>query len=135
VRYLIDTNVVLRFLRDDHKAHSPAAKALFERAAAGECTLVVTDLIIAEAVWVLVSFYKAKRVDVADALAGIINQPGIECAGQPMILDALERFRATKLDFADCYLIARSATTGHAIASFDSDFGKIKGVRWVRPVD
>ena len=35
IAYLLDTNVILRFLRDDHAQHSPAARALFSDACNG----------------------------------------------------------------------------------------------------
>ena len=54
---------LLRFLLDDHSELSQAAAGLFQQAADGngKCLLILTDLGVAEAVWVLTSYYKLKR--------------------------------------------------------------------------
>src|SRR5579884_4016653 len=49
------------FLTGDHPKHSPRSRKLFARAAAGEVTLVLTDLALAETAWVLQSFYSLAR--------------------------------------------------------------------------
>ena len=49
-KYLLDTNVLLRFLLGDHDELSPKAVRLFQQAANRECLVILTDLGIAEAV-------------------------------------------------------------------------------------
>ena len=71
-KYLLDTNVLLRFLLDDHPELSRAAARLFQQAADEKCLLILTDLCIAEAVWVLTSYYKIERQKVADSLAKLL---------------------------------------------------------------
>jgi len=133
MRCLIDTNVLLRFLRGDDPALSPRARALFESAAAGTYQLVLTDLVLAEVVWVLASHYKTKRQDITDALLRLIVQPGIECTNPAIVTDALHRFRAVNVDFTDCFLAAHAVASNNSVASFDADFRKFKGVKLVRP--
>ena len=70
-KYLLDTNVLLRFLLDDHAELSQAAAGLLQQAADGKCLLILTDLGVAEAVWVLTSYYKLERQAVAESLAKI----------------------------------------------------------------
>jgi predicted nucleic acid-binding protein len=60
-KYLLDTNVLLRFLLGDHDELSPKAVRLFRQAANRECLVILTDLGIAEAVWVLTSYYKLQK--------------------------------------------------------------------------
>ena len=79
-RLLLDTNVIIRFLTGDHPAHSPRSRSLFTRAAAGDVTLLVTDLALAETVWVLQSFYKLDRGAIAAALKDLIGSAGIAIA-------------------------------------------------------
>lgn len=52
-RYLVDTNVLLRFLLADSEKLSPRAKDFFVRAEHGEWEVVLTDVGIAEATWVM----------------------------------------------------------------------------------
>ena len=124
-KYLLDTNVLLRFLLDDHPELSRAAAGLFQQAADEKCLLILTDLGIAEAVWVLTSFYKLERQKIAESLAKLLLKAGVYCPTLEPVLDALARFKATNCDFFDCYLAAQAASSGVAIASFDKDFEEI----------
>ena len=127
-KYLLDTNVLLRFLLDDHPELSRAAAGLFQQAADGKCLLILTDLGVAEAVWVLTSYYKLERKTVAEILAKMIVKAGIQCPTQESVLDALARFKASNCDFFDCYLAAQASASGVAIASFDKDLKKFEDV-------
>lgn len=127
-KYLLDTNVVLRFLLSDHDALSPIAVRLFQRAADRECLLILTDLGVAETVWVLTSYYKLARKPVAIILAKLLVQAGVHCPDLDAVLDALARFETTSCDFYDCYLAVQSVASSVGIASFDKDFAKFKDV-------
>lgn len=127
-KYLLDTNVLLRFLLNDHEDHSPLAADIFRQAVTGKCVLILTDVAIAEAVWVLTSFYKIDRRNTADKLVKVINSTGIKCPNREQMLDALSRFKATNCDFFDCYLAAMASDSGYHVASFDQGFKKFKDV-------
>lgn len=130
-RYLLDTNVLLRFLRNDHVRFSPAARALFSDASDGKCVLVLTEVAVAEAAWVLESYYKTRRAEIAEALHKLVISAGVRCIKQEEMLDALSRFASTKCDFLDCYLAALAAASGDFVATFDKDFDRFDDVkRW-----
>jgi predicted nucleic-acid-binding protein len=116
-KYLLDTNVLLRFLLDDHPQLSRAAAGLFQQGADGQCLLILTDLCIAEAIWVLTSYYKLERQRVAESLAKMIVKGGVQCPTLEPTLDALARFKNSNCDFFDCYLAAQATASG-----FDSLF-------------
>lgn len=128
-KYLLDTNVLLRFLLGDHEELTPIAGRLFQQAADRECLLILTGLGIAEAVWVLTSYYKIERKLVADNLAKIAVKAGVVCPELESVLDALGRFKATNCDFYDCYLAAQASASGVGIATFDKDFAKFADVQ------
>jgi predicted nucleic acid-binding protein len=127
-KYLLDTNVLLRFLLGDHEELSPKAVRLFQQAADRECLVILTDLGIAEAVWVLTSYYKLQKKPVAESLAKLLVRAGVHCPDLEGVLDALARFKSTNCDFYDCYLAAQGVAAGLTIASFDKDFTKFKDV-------
>ena len=132
-KYILDANVLIRFLRGDDAVQSPAAKELFSQAQQGDCALVLTDLCVAETVWILTSFYRQDRQTVAKVLLQVLGQPGLECPQQTVLRDALRRFQTGKADFIDCYFAAYGASTGLAVASFDRDFKQFKDVDWLEP--
>ena len=132
-RLLLDTNVIVRFLTGDHPAHSPRSQKLFARAAAGEITLVVTDLALAETAWVLQSFYSLDRDAVAGALKDLIESAGIEVQNKATLLSALRHFAQTDVNFVDAYRAAIAAVESLAVASFDRGFDQFTGVKRVEP--
>lgn len=132
-RLLLDTNVIVRFLTGDHPVHSPRSRKLFARAAAGDVTLVVTDLALAETVWVLQSFYSLDRDAITAALKGLIESRGIEIRNKAILLGALRNFAQTDVDFVDAYHAAIAAAESVGIMSFDRDFDQFAGVKRVEP--
>ena len=132
-RLLLDTNVIVRFLTGDHLAHSPRSRSLFARAAAGDVTLVVTSLELAETVWVLQSFYKLDRPAIAAAFKDLIESGGIEVQNKASLLSALRNFAQTDVNFVDAYHAAIAVAESIAIASFDRDFDQFAGVKRVEP--
>ncbi|MYH18527.1 MAG: type II toxin-antitoxin system VapC family toxin [Gemmatimonadetes bacterium] len=131
MKFLLDTNVLLRFLRDDHPNHSPAAQSLFSDASDGKCVLVLTEVAVAEAVWVLESFFRTRRTDIAEGLSKVITCAGVRCMRQFEMIDALNRYAYTNCDFLDCYLAALAAASGDHVATFDRDFDRFDDVkRW-----
>jgi predicted nucleic acid-binding protein len=132
-RLLVDTNVIVRFLTGDHPVHSPRSRKLFGRAAAGDLSLVVTDLTLAETVWVLQSVYSLDRDAITAALKDLIEFAGIEVQNKAILLSALRNFAQTDVDFVDAYHAAVATAGSLGIASFDRDFDQFAGVKRVEP--
>lgn len=128
-RLLIDTNLIVRHLAQDHEKHAKAAAKLFEACDRGDVVLVVLPEVLAECVFVLESFYKHARANIAVALAELMSSPGVETDAPALRLDALSRYGKTNVHFVDCVLAA-SAAAGHTpVATFDQDFRKFADVR------
>lgn len=131
-RYLLDTNILVRFLVGDGK-NAEQAFDVFQKAEDGDCILVITDIALAEAVWVLRSYYEIPRKTLAATLIDILRKPGIDCPTVEYLTDALLRYQASKIDFIDCYLAALSKKHSCGIASFDRDFRKFKDIELWNP--
>ena len=132
-KYLLDTNVLVRFILGDHNTLSPAARKLFGEACDGKCALILTEVAVAEAVWVLHSFYNIKRNPITEWLSKVILSAGVRCMKRDEMLDALNRFASTKCDFLDCYLASLAAASGDHVATFDKDFEQFDDVRRWEP--
>jgi len=128
-RRLVDTNLIVRYLVQDHKKHAKAAGRLFDACDRGEVVIVVLPVVLAECVFVLESFYEHPRGDIASALAKFISSPGVEISGAAIHLDALRRYGKTNIHFVDCLIAATAAAEGTLVATFDQDFRKFTDVR------
>jgi len=128
-RRLADTNLIVRYLVQDHEKQAKAAGKLFDACDRGEVIVVVLPSVLAECVFVLESFYERPRGDIAGALASLISSPGVEISGLAIHLDALGRYGRTKIHFVDCLIAATAAAEDTPVASFDRDFRKFADVR------
>jgi len=128
-RKLVDTNLIVRYLVQDHEKHARAATKLFESCDRGEVAIVVLPTVLAECVFVLQSFYNHPRADIVLALSRFISSPGVEIDDVANYLDALQRFKQTKVHFVDCVIAAWAAAKDMPVATFDHDFRKFGDVR------
>ena len=130
---ILDTNVVLRFLLADHPKHSPKSKQLFELAEAGSIRLYLSEIIVAELVWTMDSFFEFSRDRIATILRGLLLHDGVVMDEKETLLVALERFAEVNVDFADCHAAALSLKRNQIVASYDKDFKKFKDIDWKTP--
>ncbi len=131
--FILDANVVLRFLLADDPSQSPQARGLFVLAEAGRVRLRLSHVAVAELVWVLSSFYDFARQDIGVKLRGLLLHKGVEVDEQELLLNALDRFSRVNADFPDCYAAALASRSDLPIASYDRDFRKFPDVTCMKP--
>jgi predicted nucleic-acid-binding protein len=96
--------------------------------ASGE-QLLLADLVLAECVFVLESFYELDRSRVSTLMRASIGHPSIETVDPGSLLRALEVYETERLDFAEAYLVAQAEATGVGeIASFDRAIDRVGSV-------
>ena len=126
----VDTNVLVRHLTGDPPEMARRATALL---ASGEHVLLA-DLILAECVYVLESFYDVPRERVAEMMRAAIALPTIETVDPTSLLRALEVYEVERLDFAEAYLVAQAeATDVGTIVSFDRSIDRVDSVKRREP--
>lgn len=126
----VDTNILVRHLTGDPPAMARRATAYLR----SEPDLLLTDLIAAETVYVLESFYEAPRADVAQAVRSLIAFDSITCVDPALLLRAVEVYELDRIDFAEAYLVASAESTGVLrIASFDRSIDRVSTVKRVEP--
>jgi predicted nucleic acid-binding protein len=128
-RRLVDTNLIVRYLVQDHEKHARAAGKLFDACDRGDVEIVVLPVVLAECVFVLESFYQHARADIASALGRLISSPGVEISEVTVNLDALNRYKGTRAHFVDCLIAATAVAKDMPVSTFDQDFRKFVGVR------
>lgn len=96
---------------------------------AGEGPLLLADLVLAECVYVLESFYEVGRARVAELMRAAIALASIETVGTSVLMRALEVYELDRLDFAEAYLVAQAEATGIGeIVSFDRSIDRVASV-------
>jgi predicted nucleic acid-binding protein len=126
---LLDANLIIRYFLDDDHAKADAVEQLL---ASGE-ELWLPDVVIAEIVWVLASYYKLSRFDIAERIESLISLKNIK-ANKLLIFTAISYYCEFNLDWVDAYLAAYARENRLAyIYSYDQDFDKLKQIKRVEP--
>lgn len=135
---LADGNIFLRFLRNDHLEHSPAAKQVIEQAVAGEIVLRVPEIVVADVFYTLTApVMKIPRATAARQLSALLQQPGIDVENRTRIFDILSLCETKNIDYGDAALITVAQSTAQPlpILSFDQDFRKEPSVTAFSPLE
>ena len=132
-RFLLDTNLLLRFLSGQPLAQAEAVKRLFSQAAAGEVILDDSPIIVAEAYYTLTSFYGVDRKTAAEQISLLIQQHGVRLRDADQVFGALRLLQTANVGFADAFLAAGAMAEKVPVASFDRDLDKLRGMTRFEP--
>ena len=126
----VDTNILIRHLTGD----PPGQAARATRFLAEADDLLLADLIVAEVVYVLESFYEVERARVAEMVRAIIAFDAVRVVDEELILRAVEVYEVERLDFAEAYLVASAERSGvDTVASFDRSIDRVTTTRRIEP--
>jgi predicted nucleic acid-binding protein len=132
VNAFIDTNVIVRHLTGDPPDLAERATKFLAAAAPGELRLA--DLVLAEVVYVLESFYQVPRVQVAEYARAVVAFPAIRADDQAILMRAIQVYEKDRLDFTDAYLVAIAERSGVGVmASFDKAIDRVDTIQRLVP--
>lgn len=116
---LIDANVILRYLLDDHEDLSPKAAQILESSEA-----VLLPEVACEVVYVLQKVYKVSRPQIQEHLSALVISQLVHVAQTDVLLQALQCYAETALDFVDALLWAHHAVAREEVLTFDKGLSK-----------
>lgn len=109
----LDTNIVLRFLLNDIPSQNARAKSLLAKS-----PTYVSDVVVAETVFVLESFFELERPSVAHLIKMLIAVPGlISSFFLPDVIDLY--LTRPALSWVDCYAVIEAKISGNDLYTFD----------------
>ena len=131
----IDTNLFIRYLTNDDPQKADRVDRLLEQAANGKINLMTAEMVLAEVVWVLESYYNLEKARIAEMLKAILSTPGLEVLNGRIVENALPYYSLQNIDFVDAYIVAlmqKHKITG--IYSFEKkDLDRITHVTRLEP--
>lgn len=99
-----------------------------------EREILLTDLVVAETVYVLESFYEAPRDQIAEAMQSLVASDSILCVDPALLLRAIEVYETDRIDFAEAYLVACAESTAVGkVASFDRSIDWVNTIERIEP--
>ncbi len=121
----VDTNVLVRLLaRDDAKQVAAADMAVAQGA-------WVSQLVLAESLWVLGAIYEREPKQLIAALELLLSHESLVLQDADVVAAALTQFRAKPaLGFSDCLVLEIARKAGHlSLATFDKALGRLAGTQ------
>jgi predicted nucleic-acid-binding protein len=119
----VDTNVLVRLITRDDSKQVAAAEAFVANGA------WVSQLVLAEATWVLASVYERGPEAIVTALEMLLNHQHLTLQDSEAVAAAVEGFRRRPaVGFSDCLILEVARKAGHVpLGTFDRDLGKLDG--------
>lgn len=120
----VDTNVLVRLLTRDDGKQTAAAKAFASRG------VWVSQLVLAETMWVLRARYQLEHAGIATAVEMLLNQEQLTVQDADVVEAALSLYRRKPaLGFTDCLVLEIAMKAGHVpLGSFDKVLSRFEGV-------
>jgi len=116
----LDTNVLVRYLVADNPKQSRAATSVVERSLENGESIFISQIVLCELVWVLSYAYEFDRKQIATLIGDLRRAAQVEVEDPDQVARALERYTASRGDFADYLIAERAMARGcSAVATFD----------------
>ena len=115
-----DTNVLVRYILQDHPDQALRSEALLDGAAAREEAVFLGKIVVCELAWVLRSTYGFSRSRIARVLRDLLTSRNVllECGDE--LGRALKAYEAGRGDFADYAIREAAREVGcNEVATFD----------------
>jgi len=126
----IDTNILLRLWLDDDPAQNKRIDMLLATHGGNPGSLLVTDVVLVEAIWTLKSAFEQDKQAQLTAVRSLLAETAFAFEDREAIAAALTLFEAGSCGFADCLVVAKHARQGcDFTASFDRGMHRLPGVK------
>jgi len=122
--YLLDTNIIIRFLVGDHQDHLAKSIEIFKDIESAKMQVEILDGVLMEAFFVLTKFYKLPKSEVINDLKTILALNGVINSNKPILYETLTLIEVKNIDFVDAMICAKTKLQGFVKLSFDNDLKK-----------
>lgn len=102
----VDTNLFIRYFTNDDPKKADRVEKLLNNAAAGKVKLITAEIVLAEVVWVLESYYGLENIQIGGMIKAILATPGLEVINGALVEKALDYYLSANIDFVDGYIAA-----------------------------
>lgn len=122
--YLLDTNVIIRFLVGDNEKFLEQSTEYFNQIETGALEVEILSEVLMEAFFVLTKFYKLPKNEVISDLKTIISLEGVVNKNKIILFEALNIIENKNIDFVDALICAKCKFQNYEKLSFDKDLSK-----------
>jgi len=117
---IVDTNIVLRYILDDHVPLSEQAKRIVD-----DNIVEVPIEVLCEVVYVLTSVYKVSRFEISAEMKGFFDKTQCEIPHRNAVFKGLDIFANNNIDIVDCILVGYCECENAEVHTFDKKLKKL----------
>lgn len=121
---LLDTNIIVRFIIGDDTEQFRIVSDIFRDVKDGSRQVILHEVVISEALYVLEGVYTYTRKESASMLREIFLLQWVANTDKLSLMESLSLYHDTSMDFADCLLIATAKLEYQEILTFDKEMLK-----------
>jgi predicted nucleic-acid-binding protein len=123
----LDTNILARYLRNDDPVQSKRAAQFIQAAVRGGEPLYLNHVVLCELIWILISVYEHGKDEIVNMLDVILLTGQFQLEDKPSIEAAVDDYKNTKADYADCLIGRRNRSFGcQKTLSFDRNLKSLE---------
>lgn len=122
---LLDTNIILRYLLDDHPNLSVEASKIFDKIKTGLLKAHVAKYVIIEIVFVLSKIYLIPRKEIVETISDLLKLKYIFVDNREIIYKALDIYDINNISIVDAMLACDARNLNFDLLTFDKKLSAI----------
>lgn len=125
--YIIDTNIILRFLLADVPNQFQQVKQIFLKAKEEEVILIVPQIVIFEINFGLEKFYRLEKSEIIEKVESLFSSKYLHIESKNVFQKALNYYKYSNgLSLVDCFLLAKAESEEAELFTFDEKLKTVK---------
>ena len=105
----LDTNVLLRLWLNDDPAQNERIDGLLAEFGSAPGSLLLTDVVLAEAIWTLKSAYRQDKAAQVLVVRSVLDETAFAFEDRSAVEQAADLFERNPCGFSDCLVVAKHA--------------------------
>lgn len=132
MKFLLDTNIWIRYIVKDNDQQFAQAKELFAAIDAGVVKVYGSSIVFLEVNYVLKNLYRFKFEEILEVMSSMRSLRDVTIFEDVNIEIALQLFKVYRVKFSDCF-IASQLRKDIILVTFDRELKKIKEITTKTP--
>ena len=123
-QFLLDTNVILRYLSNDLPSQAEKVKNYLVMAKNDQISIETKKLTVIEVLFQLKNWYGLDRNEAANKVLTFFSPEWVGLEDKSLIFEALRIYKSKNMDIVDIILYLEAVKSGKNVLTFDKDFEK-----------
>ena len=124
-KYLLDTNALLRYLRNDIPKQSAQVTEIVAKAKQRQAIVTIPVVVFMELVFALWKFYGETKEAIGNQLFTLASNPVLDVEKREIVRQAFLLWKEKNVSFVDCFLAIEASIEGKTLFTFDEKLKRL----------